>query len=287
MSLENKGTLIPIGGNEDKGHQDSGAHTLEFIDEGILAHVAKEAGGVDARIVVIPTASSIPDEVGENYLKAFDKLGCKNIEILDIRKRKQSKSTDSISLIEQADCVMFSGGNQSKITDKIGGTKLHDLLLKRYREEEGFVIAGTSAGGMAMSQEMIAGGSSTEAFVKGAVMMYEGLGLLPGLIIDSHFIRRGRFGRLAGAVAKFPDLIGIGLAEDTGLIIKDDSMLVIGSGMTIIFDGRELIHNNEKILEYGTPMTLANLNTHVLANGDRFNIAEKRVEVLPVEADFV
>jgi len=283
-----KGTLIPIGGNEDKGIEDSELYTLEFIEEGILYHVVKEAGGIDATIVIIPTASSIPKEIGENYLSAFAKLGCKNIFVLNIRDKKDSENEENIALINRANCVMFSGGNQSKITDKISGSTIHSILSNRYKSESGFVIAGTSAGAMAMAEEMIAGGSSKEAFIKGAVKMYNGLGLIPGLIIDTHFIRRGRFGRQSEAVAKFPKLVGIGLAEDTGMIIKNgEDCTVIGSGMTIIFDGSQLIHNNEKVLEKGTPMTMTNLIVHVLSNGDQFNIKTKEIKVLPIEADFI
>lgn len=283
-----KGTLIPIGGNEDKGITENEMYTLEFIQEGILFHVVKEAGGTDANIVIIPTASSIPDEVGENYLEAFTTLGCKNITVLDIRSKEDSEKETSIELIRNANCVMFSGGNQSKITNKIGGTTIHEILLARYKNEEGFVIAGTSAGAMAMANEMIAGGSATEAFIKGAVTMYKGLGLIPELIIDTHFIKRGRFGRQSEAVAKFPNLIGIGLAEDTGMIIKNGSdCTVIGSGMAIIFDGSKLTHNNEKILDEGTPMTMANLTIHVLSNGDTYDIKNRKVTVLPIEADFI
>ena len=282
-----KGTLIPIGGNEDKGIEENEMYTLEFVDEGILFHIVQEAGGTNANIVVIPTASSIPVEVGENYLSAFSKLGCTNVKVLDIRSKEDSETTESIDLIRSANCVMFSGGDQSKITDRIGGTTIHQILLNRYQAEEGFVIAGTSAGAMAMANEMIAGGSATESFVKGAVRMYKGLGLIPELIIDTHFIKRGRFGRVSEAVAKYPKLIGIGLAEDTGLIIKNHSLCVIGSGMVIVFDPRKLKHNNEKILSEGTPMSLTNLKVHVLANGDRFNIKKKKVKVLPVEAPFI
>ena len=118
--------------------------------------------------------------------------------------------------------------------------------------------------------------------------MRKGMGFVPNLIIDSHFIRRGRFGRLAEAVAKYPRLIGVGLAEDTGLVIKNrNTFEVIGSGMVILFDPKKLKHNNEKILETGTPMSLINLKTHVLANGDRFNLNKKKVKVLPMEAPFV
>lgn len=282
-----KGTLIPIGGNEDKGKNESERHRLEFIDQGILYHVKQQAGGKNANIVVIPTASSIPEAVGQNYLSAFNALGCENVTVLDIRRRADSEKQTAIDLIKAADCIMFSGGNQSKITNKIGGTAIHEIMLQRYQNEAGFVIAGTSAGAMAMTKEMIAGGSATDAFIKGAVTMYKGLGLVTELIIDTHFIQRGRFGRVSEAVAKFPNLLGFGLAEDTGLIIKNGKCLVIGSGMVIIFDGSRITHNNEKVLDEGTPMTIANLTVHVLSNGDQFYIAERRVSVLPIEADFI
>lgn len=283
-----KGTLIPIGGNEDKGIDADEMYTLEFIDEGILYHVVKEAGGTDANIVVIPTASSIPVEVGENYLTAFTTLGCKNVKVLDIRSKEDSETQHAIDLIKNANCIMFSGGDQSKITDKIGGTTIHKILLERYKNEDGFVIAGTSAGAMVMANEMIAGGSATESFIKGAVNMYKGLGLIPELVIDTHFIRRGRFGRQSEAIAKHPNLLGIGLAEDTGMIIKNgNDCTVIGSGMVIVFDGSDLTHNNEKVLEEGTPMTIANLRVHVLSNSDQYSIKTRNVTVLPIEAPFI
>jgi cyanophycinase len=283
-----KGTLIPIGGNEDKGIEENEQYTQEFISEGILYHVVEESGGIDANIVVIPTASSIPVEVGENYIEAFTTLGCKNVTVLDIRSKEDSEKEDSIQLIKNANCVMFSGGDQSKITKKIGGTTIHQILIDRYKNEKGFVIAGTSAGAMAMANEMIAGGSASEAFIKGAVTMYKGLKLIPELIIDTHFIRRGRFGRQSEAVAKHPNLIGLGLAEDTGMIIKNgNDCTVIGSGMVIVFDGSKLTHNNEKILQEGTPMTMANLTVHVLSNGDNYDIKNRKVSVLPIEAPFI
>lgn len=286
--IDIKGTLIPIGGNEDKGLGINEKHTLEFIDEGILFHVVKEAGGIDANIVVIPTASSIPKEVGENYFNAFTKLGCKNVKVLNIKSKTDSESSEAIELINKADCVMFSGGDQSKITNRIGDTTIHQILIDRFKNESGFVIAGTSAGAMAMTNEMIAGGSASDAFIKGAVTMYKGLSLIPELIIDTHFIKRGRFGRVSEAVAKFPNLIGFGLAEDTGMIIKNgNECTVIGSGMVIVFDGSQLTHNNEKILKEGTPMTMANLKIHVLSNGDNYTISNRKVSVLPISSPFI
>jgi cyanophycinase len=282
-----KGTLIPIGGNEDKGNGKNEMYTLEFLQDGILSHVVRESGGRQSRIVVIPTASSIPKEVGENYLDAFGKLGVKHVDVIHINDRDDSDNKSYLKLVEQADCVMFSGGDQSNIVNRIGGTRMHEILLDRYRNEE-FVIAGTSAGAMCMSSEMIAGGNITDALFKGAVRMRDGMGFIPELIIDSHFIQRGRFGRLAEAVAKFPNLLGVGLAEDTALIIKNcNEFKVIGSGMVVLFDPSQLTHNNEEILEMGTPMSMSNLVVHILSNSDMFIVDERKLEILPLDAEFI
>lgn len=282
-----KGILIPIGGNEDKGLKTDENYLLDFVEDGILSHVVRESGGADANIVIIPTASSIPVEVGQNYLKAFGKLGCANLKVLDIRSREDSELPANIESMRQADCVMFSGGDQSKIVDKIGGTTLHHIMMERYQNEH-FVIAGTSAGAMCMSTEMISGGQSTESLFKDAVFMRNGMGLVPGLVVDSHFIQRGRFGRMSEAMANFPKLLGIGLAEDTGVIISEGNhMRVIGSGMVIVFDPANLLHNNSAILEPGTPMTITNMRVHILANTDQFKIKEREIEILPVDAPFI
>jgi cyanophycinase len=257
------------------------------IMKGILRHIVRLAGGEHANIVIVPTASSIPDEVIENYQSAFEKLECTNIHILDIREREQSEEPQNIEMIRKADAVLFSGGDQSKITSKIGETSIHHLMLHKYMNEH-FIIAGTSAGAMCMSSRMITGGNTTESFRKGVVGMGDGMGFTPNLIIDSHFIQRGRFGRLTEAVAKYPKLIGIGLSEDTGLIIRNNNEFeVIGSGMAIIFDGRNLTHNNEEILKEGDPMTLTNMVTHILSNGDKFEISTRRISVLPIGAPLV
>jgi len=275
-----KGTLIPIGGNEDKGTRRDESSQLNFVQKGILARVIRECKRPDPLIVVVPTASSIPVEVGEKYQAAFGQFDCSNIHVLDIRDRAQTEDPSCLEWIEKADCVMFSGGNQSKITRIIGDTPMHHLLMERYYHED-FVIAGTSAGAMSMSEHMITGGKSTEALFKGAVKTGKGMGYIPDLIIDSHFIQRGRFGRVMEAVARFPDLLGVGLAEDTGIVIKNcNECEVIGSGMVIVVDPSQLMHNNEDILEMGTPMSLVNLVLHVMALGDRFIIDERKMEIL-------
>ena len=284
---EIKGTLIPVGGNEDKGKDDRESYSLDFVTDGILSHVVRCAGGPDSRIVVVTSASSIPEEVGPNYIQAFARLGCKNVDHIHPTSKAEADAPEILELIEKADGVMFSGGDQSKIVDYIAGTQMHAILQRRYREEE-FVIAGTSAGAMCMSTEMIMGGSAADSFFKGAVLMREGMDFAPELIIDSHFIQRGRFGRLAEAVARFPHLLGVGLAEDTGLIIeKGRDVCVIGSGMVILMDPSNLTHNNEKLLDEGVPMTLTNLTTHVLSNSDAFRIDTREITILPIDADFV
>ena len=276
--MDYKGILIAIGGNEDKGFDTDERILPDFITAGILSQVVKESGGIDAKIIVIPTASSIPVEVGENYIEAFSTLGCTDVTVLNIKEKTQCEEAATIAHFETAACIMFSGGDQSRIVDIIGNTSLHKVLLKRFKEEA-IVIAGTSAGAMAMSTEMVYGGSSQESLIKGSVLMRDGLGLIPKLIIDTHFIKRGRFGRLTEAVAKFPDLLGIGLAEDTGMVIRNrNEVEVLGSGMIIIFDPTDLTHNNEAILEANTPMTIANLRVHVLAQNDHFHINSRKVK---------
>ncbi|MFT5595424.1 MAG: cyanophycinase [Flammeovirgaceae bacterium] len=278
-----EGVLIPIGGNEDKGSNQDDLHSLDFIDEGILYQVVSQAGGVHAKIVVLPAASSIPEEVGQNYQKAFAKLGCTNVHVLQILKRADAETKNAVEMISTANALMFSGGDQSKITRKIGGTEIHKIMASRYQNER-FVIAGTSAGAMCMSQEMIRGGNHIDSFRKGTVILGKGMEFIPSLIIDSHFIRRGRFGRLTEAVACFPNLIGVGLGEDTGLIIRNDQEFeVIGSGMVIVFDARNVTHNNQSILQEGTPMTITNMTTHVLSNGDKFEIESRKIKVMPMD----
>jgi cyanophycinase len=282
-----KGTLIPIGGNEDKGLEENEGYSVDYVEEGILSHVMREAGGLDANIIIIPTASSIPVEVSDNYLKAFSKLGCSNMEVLDIRKKGQAEDQKTLSLLEQADVVMFSGGDQNKIVRHIANTKAHHLLRERYLNDE-FVLAGTSAGAMCMSQEMVAGGSSKESLYKGAVLMRQGMGFIKDLVIDTHFIRRGRFGRLAEAMAMHPKLLGLGLAEDTGIIIKGGNQFkVIGSGMVILFDPSQLSHNRHEELPPGTPISMGNLVVHILANSDHFTISDRKIEITPLEQGFI
>ena len=283
--LKPRGVLIPIGGGEDRGEELK--PKLPFDKKGVLKHVLDEAKGADSKVVVVTSASSIPEEVFEAYNHGFTRLGCKHLTHFHIQAKTECEDAKLLDTFAEADVIMFSGGNQAKLPRFIGDTKLHSLLLERYMNQP-VVIAGTSAGAMAMSEKMVAGGSASEAFVKGAVNMKVGFGLIPELVIDTHFVRRGRFGRLAEAVAINPDCLGIGLAEDTGVIIKGgDHFTVIGSGMAIVMDPRTVSHNNHEVLKKGTLMSMTGLTTHFLSNGDKFSVTNHSVEVLPIDAAFI
>jgi cyanophycinase len=283
-----KGKLIAIGGAEHKGTEPEiegfYRNNLNFFELGILRRVVEEAGGVDARIEVITTASMIPYEVGENYLNAFGKLGCTNIGLLHIRTRQDAMMEEYVQRIRECDAVMFSGGNQLRLSATDGGTEFLSILKKRYREEENFLIAGTSAGAMAMSNTMIYEGNAARAHLKGEVKITTGLGFVNNVIIDSHFEKRGRFGRLAQAVAANPGCIGVGLGEDTGMLITEgNKMEAIGSGLVIIIDGHEIMHSNIADIPDGNPISLENLKVHFCEKGNGYMITERKY--LPEASD--
>lgn len=275
-----KGKLIAIGGAEHKGTEleidGFQRNNLNFFELGILRRVVEEAGGVTARIEVVTTASMIPYEVGENYLDAFGKIGCTNIGLLHIRTRQDAMNDEYIERIRHCDAVMFSGGNQLRLSATDGGTEFLSILKKRYKEEN-FVIAGTSAGAMAMSNTMIYEGNAARAHLKGEVKITTGLGFLNNVIIDSHFEKRGRFGRLAQAVAANPGCIGIGLGEDTGMLITEgNKMEGIGSGLVVIVDGHEILHSNIADIPDGNPISLENLKVHFCEKGNGYLIEERK-----------
>jgi cyanophycinase len=276
-----KGKLIAIGGAEDKGTDlEAGEfrrNNLNFFELGILRRVVEEAGGTGARIEVITTASMIPYEVGENYLNAFGKIGCTNIGLLHIRTRQDAMNEEYVERIRNCDAVMFSGGNQLRLSATDGGTEFLSILKKRYAEEEKFLIAGTSAGAMAMSNTMIYEGNATRAHLKGEVKITTGLGFLNSVIIDSHFEKRGRFGRLVQAVAANPSCIGIGLGEDTGMLITEgNKMEAIGSGLVVIIDGHDILHSNIADIPDGNPISLENLKVHFCEKGNGYLIKERK-----------
>ena len=276
-----KGRLIAIGGNEDKGTEPEPNYiqknNLNFFGLQILSRIVREAGGHDAYIEVITSASSIPEEIGINYLDAFKKLGCNNVRVMDIRKREDVLKPEMLERIRKCQGVMISGGNQLRLSSIFGGTEFLEILTHRYFNEESFLIAGTSAGAMAMSNTMIYHGSSSEALLKGEVKITTGLAFIKDVIIDSHFVTRGRFGRLTQAVAANPSCIGIGLGEDAGVLITEGrNMEALGSGLVIIIDGHNIRHSNIADLKEGSPISIENLIVHVMAKGNHYDLKGRK-----------
>ena len=276
-----KGKLIAIGGAEDKGTEPEPNYTqknnLNFFSLQILSRIVHEAGGHDAIIEVVTSASSIPEEIGQNYLDAFHKLGCKNVQVMDIRNREDAMKSEFLDRLNKCACVMFSGGNQLRLSSIFGGTQFLETLHSRYHNEDSFVIAGTSAGAMAMSNTMIYQGNSSEALMKGEVKITTGLAFMKDVIVDSHFVTRGRFGRLTQAVAANPSCIGIGLGEDTGVLVTEGRyMEAVGSGLVIIIDGHEIRHSNIADLKEGSPISIENLIVHVMAKGNHYDLKTRK-----------
>jgi cyanophycinase len=276
-----RGKLISIGGAEDKGTDLETGHIerdrLKFFELGILKRIVDEVGGVDKRIEVITTASSIPTEVGANYLDAFGKIGCINIGIISIKNREDAQSNDYIERIKNCDGVMFTGGDQLRLTSIYGGTDIYQILHDRFNAEPNFVIAGTSAGAMAMSNTMIYQGKSDLAHLKGEVKLTAGLSFVGNVIIDSHFDKRGRFNRLAQAIASNPQCTGIGLGEDTGVIITNGNNLeVVGNGAVVIVDGKDIKHTNITDVQMGEPIALENLRVNILVRGNHYHLKERK-----------
>ena len=281
--LRPRGILVSVGGAEDKGTDlEKGIiqrNRLNFFELGILKTIVSLIGkGEEPRVEVITTASSIPDEVAENYLDAFAKLGCAQIGHLRIRNREDASKPEYLERLKSCNCIMLSGGNQLRLSSIFGGTEFLDILKKRYLEEH-FVIGGTSAGAMAMSNTMIYEGSAANAHLKGEVKITTGLGLMHNVIIDSHFDKRGRFNRLAQAVAAYPGAIGIGLGEDTGVVVTEGHHLqAIGSGSVVIIDGKNIDYNNIADIELGKPISVENIIVHIMSCGDVYNLEHRTFE---------
>jgi cyanophycinase len=260
-----KGIIIPIGGGEDK---------RESMD--VLKRVVAETGKEDPIIEVITTATSIPGEVGRDYEDAFRSMGLKNYSIMHIDRRDDADERKYIERLKDADAVLFSGGDQSKLSDVLAGTDFHKELLRGYNEGS-LVVAGTSAGAAAMSDTMIVRGSSKESLIKGELELTSGFGFLKGIVVDTHFTERGRFGRLIQAVTTNPKILGIGLGEDTSAIIKDGrDMEIFGSGLVIIVDGASIQHTNLNEVKEGDTLSVDGVTLHVLCQGDRFDIIDRK-----------
>lgn len=278
-----KGILIAIGGAVDKGtgsddDKNNSENLVEkFLEEGILKRLLEELSSKTNRVEIITTASLIPEEIGQHYVDAFNRLGNDNIGVIHIKKRKDTLNLEYLDRIQKAEGVLFTGGNQLRLTTIFGGTELLNVMLSRYQNEH-FIVAGTSAGAMAMSTTMIFGGSSTEALLKGEVKLSRGFGFIEDVTFDTHFIKRGRFGRLCQTIAINPIGIGIGLGEDTGLLITEGNhMEAIGSGLVMIVEGGNIKYTNIADIEKGEPISIENLTVHVLSKGHNYILSERRM----------
>ncbi len=283
------GHLVAVGGAEDKGTDlEKGIlqrNRLNFFELGILKNIVSLIGAAGPCVEVITTASSIPDEVAQNYIEAFEKLGCMNVGHMRIRNREDVAQPDYMKRLLACNCIMFSGGNQLRLSSIFGGTDFLDVLKQRYQQGN-FLIAGTSAGAMAMSNTMIYEGSAALANLKGEVKITTGLGLLQNVIIDTHFDQRGRFNRLAQAVAAQPGAIGIGLGEDTGVIVSQGHELkAIGSGSVVIIDGKNIEYNNIADIDFGMPISVENIIVHIMSKGDVYNLETRKFVGAEIEVD--
>src|ERR1700748_136469 len=279
-----KGKFIIIGGAVDMGTNLSTQeyiikpNYLKFFEQGILKRIITESAKHEGSVVeVITTASQIPELVGEEYINAFNQLNVTHVGVLNIGSREDAGNKEYLQRIRKADVVMFSGGDQLRLSSIFGGTEFLQILKNRYQDEH-FVIAGTSAGAAAASTNMIYRGQSNKALIKGEVQITAGLGFIDSVIIDTHFVQRGRIGRLLYAVASNPGMLGIGLGEDAGLLITGGTMMeAIGSGLTILVNGRKMAETNIYDVEMGSPVSIRNMRVSVMSIYDKYDLAQNQL----------
>jgi cyanophycinase len=257
-----EGTVIIIGGAEDK-----------VRDRVILSRFVALAGGVDATIAVISTASSLGLEAGERYKAVFAELGVTRVKLLHAVTRPQANDPDTAVAVRDATGIFLTGGNQLRLSSTIGGTRLADAILERFRH--GAVVAGTSAGASAMSSHMIAFGASGATPKHRMAQISAGLGVLPGVIVDQHFQQRNRLGRLLSLIAANPSLLGLGVDEDTAGVVGPDGVLeVIGRGSITVVDGAHSETDAWEVRGH-RPLMISGVVLHSLPAGYRFDLRHR------------
>ncbi|UYZ61975.1 cyanophycinase [Hymenobacter weizhouensis] len=259
------GTLVTLGGGDD---------------DALLALLADLLPSPDAPVEVVTTAV-VADAAatGQAYVEALQELGCRYVRHLPIDEHHPADTPGHLSRLEQAGLVFFTGGDQERITEFWAGTQAWQVLARRYREDAGLLVAGTSAGASVMPTHMIVAGHGASALTKGGLRTAPGLGLLPNLYIDQHFAERGRFGRLAHAVLQHPTQLGLGLGQETGLIIRRGRHAeVFGDGVVMVVDGSHLRGSNLGRIGRGEPVSGQNLRVHLLVAGQHFDLHTRGVE---------
>jgi cyanophycinase len=262
MTLSNReGPLIIIGGHEDKEG-----------DKVILKDIAGRLNG--GRLVIATVASHAPEGYFDSYEKAFAPLGVTDLVELYVDDRAQAHDAEKLALLDGAAGVFFSGGDQLRISSQIGDTPIEARIREIWRS--GGVLAGTSAGASVMSDTMMVRGASAETHRIGDLRMAPGLGIIRDAIIDQHFAERGRIGRLLGAVAQSPRVLGIGIDEDTAIILEADDFRVIGSGAVYVVDAEGVSASNIAEARAERALSIFDVRLHVLASGDGFSLSERR-----------
>ena len=253
-----KGKLIALGGGDD---------------EGLIKLIRSEICDLHSNIEVIATATPKPDDAvdsGNAYKEAFEELGCSSVNFMRIDEKHEADTPDNIARIENADVIFFTGGDQLRLAEFLNGSKLLEIMHRRYIEDD-IIISGTSAGAAVMSDRMIYDGYGHYSLIKGEMKTAHGFGFINNVYIDTHFAERGRFGRLAHAVAHDPTHIGIGLSEETGIIIKEgDQVEVFGPGVVTIIDASKVKFSRVRKAEENEPIAVENLVMHLLVEGYQY-----------------
>jgi cyanophycinase len=270
-----KGKLIAIGGNEAKNLGDviDKDHELD-LNDGVLRDILREMKP-NPIIQILPLASQHQEEISQSYHEAFGKLGI-DISLMIIRDKKEVDDTRNLKKLQESDGIFMTGGDQTRLMKMLEGTDFVDIMKQRYLKDN-FIIAGTSAGAMVMSEFMIQAGGSEESLIKGTVELASGFGFLPGTIIDTHFLERGRFSRLTEALCKKSKFTGVGLSEDTGVVITGGKQLrVIGTGTVIVIESDEIKNTNYSTRKLNEPVFIENLVIHILSKGTSYILKEKK-----------
>ncbi len=277
-----KGQLLIVGGHENKGEEPGENLTIhkKRISQSHFEILGKLISKIPRKhhlIEIIASASAIPDEMEELYLEAYRKEGFTEVGIIKVETAEDGSKPESLERIRNAHAVFFTGGDQNRLISHIGQTQILSALIHKYHTDNNFIIGGTSAGAMAVPDTIIGGGLIREAVFKDDIKITKGLGLIKDIIVDTHFIKRGRFARLAHAVALHPHILGVGLGEDTALLITEgDIAECLGSGMVIIIDGSSIAHTNIHNVDDFTPIVMDNLRVGILAEGSRYLLKERK-----------
>lgn len=276
-----KGRLLIIGGAEDKGEGKllMAYHNPKFVEMEILKKMVSGKTR-NPRIEVITTATNEPAKQKKVYQQAFERVGYKNVGFMNIQDKMEAHDEKFVKRIKKARTVLFAGGDQFKISTILGGTLIANVIREKYFTDKNFTVAGTSAGAMVIPEVMIQAGGSYEALIESDLRTGGGIGLLEGCIIDTHFIKRGRFGRLAHAIIRNPGHMGIGLGEDTAIIVKrGHEAKCLGSGMVVIIDGREIEQTNINHVDDDNELIYVDhLRVHLLVKNCRFDIRTCKVK---------